>query len=78
MSAPVPTSFLMPLSAADRAYVVNTAVDLLRHRKRDRLLRILGERISHGRYEDAHERDLDEVAWSIAKVVDEELSGGAE
>lgn len=64
----------MALSPKDRAYVVEAAVDLLRHKQRDRLLVILEERIASGEYESEHERDLDEIAHSVARAIDDELA----
>ena len=64
----------MSLSPDDRTYVVETAVDLLRRKERHRLLAILEERIARGEYDDEHDRDLDEVAWSLARAIDDELT----
>lgn len=63
----------MPLSAAHREYVIATAVDLLRHRQRERVIAILAERLAHGDYPDPVEADLDRIALAIARAVDEQL-----
>ena len=66
----------MPLNAEDREYVISTVVDLLRHRNRQRLLRILEQRLRRGDYPDAHEEDLDRVAHALAQTIDDGLQGG--
>jgi hypothetical protein len=63
----------MPLDNKDREYIVSSAVDILRHRRRDRLLTILEERMSHGDYDELHEEDLDRVVLALVKAVDDEL-----
>jgi hypothetical protein len=63
----------MPLSTEEREYVVQTAVDLLRHRSPERVLGILQQRLSQGDYDSDHERELDEVALSIARAIHREL-----
>jgi len=68
----------MDLSDADREYVVTTVVDLLRHHKRERLLRILERRLELGDYPDAHEADLDRIAHAVARVIDEKLGQEAQ
>lgn len=63
----------MALETDERAYIVDTAVDILRHRKRRRLLDILGERLRKDDYDDPKERGLDEVAYAVAKAIDDDL-----
>ena len=53
----------------------NAAVELLRHRKRKRLLEILRDRLDRGDYPDEHEQSLDEIAYALARAVDERLEG---
>jgi len=63
----------MALDPADREYVVSSVVDVLRHRRRDRLLRILKDRLARGDYDSEKERDLDRIVLSLAQAVDEQL-----
>ena len=65
----------MGLTREQRERVIEKAVDLLRHRRRDRLLAILEERIARGDYPEGQEeeRDLDRIARAIARAVDEQL-----
>jgi len=63
----------MPLDAEDREYVISTALDLLRHRKRRRLVQLLGERLARGDYTDPREQDLDRIAHALAEAVDREF-----
>ena len=63
----------MPIDPKDREYVISSVVDILRHRKRERLVSILEERLSSGDYDDDKERDLDQVVLALAKVVNEQL-----
>jgi hypothetical protein len=63
----------VPLSDADRATVVDAAVDLLRHRDRRRLMKILEDRIRQGDYPGEHEQDLDRVALALARAIDAQL-----
>lgn len=65
----------MPLGEEEREYVVRTVVELLRHRKRKRLLEILRDRLDRGDYPDEHEQSLDEIAYALARAVDERLEG---
>jgi hypothetical protein len=66
---------LVPLTRDQRERVIEKAVDILRHRRRDRLLAILEERLARGDYpaDQEEERDLDRIAWAIARAVDEQL-----
>ena len=65
----------MALSNEDRAYVVETACDMLKHRHRGRLVEILEDRLkSSDGYEDERERELDRVVLVIARVIDDELA----
>ena len=63
----------MPLSPEEREYIVETAVELLRHRSPDRVLGILAERLERDDYPNELERELDEVAYSIARAIHSEL-----
>ena len=63
----------MALSVEDREYVLASAVDILRHRKRDRLLEILRQRLEAGDYLDERERRLDEIVLALATAIDEKL-----
>jgi hypothetical protein len=63
----------MALSADQRRYVVETALDLLRHRSSERVLELLAERLERGDYEDGEERDLDEIALAVARAIRDEL-----
>jgi len=64
----------MPLTPQEREQVLTTALELLRHRRRDRLLQILADRLAAGDYPDERERDLDEIAHALARAVDEQLA----
>jgi len=64
----------MALSNEERAYVVDAACDLLRHRHRGRLMRILEDRVGGSDYDDEHERALDRVVLAVARVIDAELA----
>ncbi len=64
----------MPLDPEDREYVVSSVVDILRHRKREKLLEILRERLEHSDYDDAVEKDLDQVVLALARAIDEQLT----
>lgn len=64
----------MPLSPAQREYVITTAVDLLRHPRRERLIQILEQRLEHGDYSDEEERDLDRMAHALASAIDRQLA----
>lgn len=63
------------LSREQRQYVIAAAVDLLRHRNRERVLRILEERLAQGDYPEGQEeeQDLDRIALAIARTIDEKL-----
>ena len=63
----------MPLSSADREHVVETVLDLLRHRDRKRLLKILEQRLADGDYPDAGEQELDRIACALARAIDAQL-----
>ena len=63
----------MPLTPQEREQVLATALELLRHKQRDRLLQILADRLAAGDYPDDRERDLDEIACALARAVDEQL-----
>ncbi len=63
----------MALSREERAYVVDSACDLLRHRHRGRLIRILERRVAGEDYDDERERELDRVVLAVARVIDAEL-----
>ena len=63
----------MPLSDDEREYVIATAVEILRHHKRDRLLEILADRLAAGDYPDDDERDLDHIAHTIASTIHAQL-----
>lgn len=67
----------MSLSPEDREQVIDAAVDLLRHHKRERLLKILEDRLERDDYprERERERDLDRVALALARAIDEQLGG---
>ena len=64
----------MPLTLQEREQVLSTALELLRHKRRDRLLQILADRLAAGDYPDDRERDLDEIAYALARAVDEQLA----
>ena len=57
----------MPLCPEHREHVLRTAVELLRHPRRPRLLKILADRLEH------EERQLDRIIFALARTVDEEL-----
>lgn len=63
------------LSKEQRQYVIATAVDLLRHRSRKRVLQVLEQRLAEGDYPEAEneEQDLDRIALAIARTIDEKL-----
>ncbi len=63
----------MSLDPEDREYVVSSAVDILRHRQRGRLIRILRERLNRGDYDDDRERELDRIVLSLTQTLDEKL-----
>lgn len=54
--------------------VIEAAVQLLKHSKRERLIAILAQRVKDGDYPCDEERRLDEIALAIARAVEEELS----
>ena len=64
----------MPLTLQEREQVLSTALELLRHKRRDRVLQILADRLAAGDYPDDQERDLDEIAYALARAVDEHLA----
>jgi hypothetical protein len=63
------------LSNDQRRYVIESAVDLLRHHRRGRVLEILEQRIAREDYPQGleEERDLDRIALAIARAVEREL-----
>ena len=64
----------MTLSGADRAYIVETAHDLIAHPKRDQVLQILADRVDQGDgYADVHERELDRVVLVVARTIESAL-----
>lgn len=63
----------MALSAEDKEYVLASAVDILRHRKRERLIVILRDRLEAGDYPDERERKLDEIVLALTTAIDEKL-----
>ena len=63
----------MPLTAPQREHVISTALEILRHPHRERLLGILEDRLAHGDYPDADEQSLDEIAYAVARAVGDEL-----
>jgi hypothetical protein len=63
----------MPLSPDDREHILRTAVEILRHPKREKLLRIVADRIESDDYSDEHERELDRVIFALSRTIDEEL-----
>jgi hypothetical protein len=67
----------MALDTNEREQVISTAVDLLRHPKRERLMKLLEERIERGDYPDDAELRLDRLALTIARTIDAELAEGA-
>lgn len=64
----------MPISAEDREHVLASAVEILRHPQREKLLRIISDRIQHDAYDDEHERELDRIVFAIARSIGDELS----
>lgn len=68
----------MALTSAEREHVVSTAVDILSHPKRDKLLDILRRRIALGDYPDGDELGLDEIAYAVARTINDELAGDPE
>lgn len=64
----------MPLRPDDREHILRTAVEILRHPKRERLLRIVADRIENDDYSDEHERELDRVIFALSRTIDEELN----
>lgn len=64
----------MPLRPDDREHILRTAVEILRHPKRERLLRIVADRIENDDYLDEHERELDRVIFALSRTIDEELA----
>ena len=62
------------LSAEERRHIVDTAVEILRDRRRDRLLGVLADRITAGDYPSAREHGLDEVAYAIGEAIAAELA----
>jgi len=65
----------MSLSPDEREHVIRIAVDVLRHKKRERLLEILRDRLEREDYPDTREQSLDEIAYALARAVDERLDG---
>ena len=68
----------MPLDEREREAVVRATVDILRHKRRDRLLAILEERLDRGDYDDEAERSLDEIVLALASAIDERLRDPAD
>ena len=66
----------MALTDQQRECVIRSAVQILKHRKRDRLLEILAQRLANDDYEDEAERELDRIAHALACAVKDELAGG--
>ena len=64
----------MSLTPEEREVVIETAVQILKHRKRERLAAILAQRIENGDYPCDEERQLDQIALAIARAVEEELN----
>lgn len=65
----------MALSTEDRGYVVQSAIDLLRHEHRGRLRRILADRVEGADgYDNERERELDRVVLAVTEVIDAELA----
>ncbi|MFW5739331.1 MAG: hypothetical protein ACOC1F_03080 [Myxococcota bacterium] len=65
----------MPLSVEQREHVLQTTVEILRHPRRDKLLRIVQDRIENDDYPDEGERELDRVIFALARALDEDLGG---
>lgn len=63
----------MTLDPDEREYVVSSVVDILRHRKRERLLQILRKRLALGDYDAPQEKDLDQAVLALAQSVAERL-----
>jgi hypothetical protein len=63
----------MPLTSEQREYILSTAVEILRHPKRDKLLRIVEDRIRRDDYPDDHERELDRVVFALSQTISVEL-----
>jgi hypothetical protein len=67
----------MALRPDEREHVISTAVDLLRHKRRDKLMALLEERIDRGDYPPgSSEEKLDRIALTIARTIDEQLTEG--
>ncbi|HNT00359.1 MAG TPA: hypothetical protein PLJ27_23490 [Polyangiaceae bacterium] len=64
----------MALTAEDREYVIQAAVEILRHPNRDRLLRIVVDRLEADRYQNEHERELDRVVYALSRTIHDDLS----
>jgi hypothetical protein len=65
----------MPLSEDDRAYVVETACDLLRHAQRERAISVIEQRVATGDgYADERELALDKIVLAVARTIDAELA----
>jgi len=61
------------LTAEQREYVIDVAVDLLRHAQPERVLAVLAERLDCADYPDEAEQDLDAIAYAVARTVYDEL-----
>lgn len=61
------------LTEQQREYVIEVAVDLLRHTQSERLLAVLADRLERADYPDEVEQDLDAIAYAVARTVHEEL-----
>ena len=63
------------LSSKDRDHIIAAAVEILRHRRRHQLLRILEARLRQGDYGDDSdtERRRDRVTLAVARTIDRML-----
>ncbi len=67
----------MALQPDDREHVISSVVDILKHHHRDRLLRILEDRLEAGDYDELAERDIDRVVLALARAVESDLEPGS-
>ncbi len=66
----------MRVTHEEREQAIRTAVRILGHPERDRLLVVLAQRIRSNEYANARERETDRMAFAIARSVIAQLSRG--
>ena len=65
----------MGVTHDERELAIRTAVRILGHPERDRLLNVLARRIRSNSYNDDRERETDRITFAIARSVVDQLAG---